>query len=808
MLIGKVSRAVAISCLEQAEEVISGSATPMVALNRRRRKTISPEKQKVVSEEKKLTILYGTKMGHALEMSRVLENRWESIHGSPNVDVVNLADFEPEDLPSLKLVVVVISTWDGGLPPESAKYFIDWLRDVSDDFRRSKTMLSNTVTGVFGLGSSAYSDDVFCTPAKEIASLFEKLHSKSAIPIGFGDDAEGDQDLDFIVWADQFISSVCGDLVKTDESGCCGGVDDDGTCGCHDDGNEVKRTKEPKLSDFNYIGDKRSNALLSKRAAKRAAKRASKKRDKAAMRRRRREAKASKEAKEEENIVTDEEDIENDLNLDIVELEERAKAAAKLRKEAAEGAHNLLGLEDDLIDDAAGELDAALALDDQEALDNAGKKNGDDGILDLEEIGKVMAAAESDRKKARNGPPRSMVTPRQRQALTKEGYKIIGTHSAVKLCRWTKNQLRGRGGCYKHTCYGITSYQCMEATPSLACANKCTFCWRHHKNPVGREWRWKTDEPEFIVDTAVKLHQQMIKASKGIPGVKPERLAEAFTVRHCALSLVGEPIMYPRINEMLAELHRREISTFLVTNAQFPECIERLAPVTQLYVSIDAATKDALKAVDRPLFKDFWERFIASLRALRKKKQRTVYRLTLLKEHNMKDVEEYSNLIRIGQPEFIEIKAVTFCGASDGSDLTFANVPYHEEVLSFSKDICKYVNSLDNCCEYGVASEHQHSNLVLLAKKKYQTPDSRWRTWIDYPKFHELVRKGEPFTADDYAALTPAWATYGAAERGMDPKEMRYYHNRTVRRAKEGKLSAQQLAQYPSDPAKFEKTQK
>ena len=39
------------------------------------------------------------------------------------------------------------------------------------------------------------------------------------------------------------------------------------------------------------------------------------------------------------------------------------------------------------------------------------------------------------------------------------------------------------GGCYKHTFYGITSYQCMEATPSLACANKCVFCWRHHKNP-------------------------------------------------------------------------------------------------------------------------------------------------------------------------------------------------------------------------------------------------------------------------------------------------------------------------------------
>lgn len=93
----------------------------------------------------------------------------------------------------------------------------------------------------------------------------------------------------------------------------------------------------------------------------------------------------------------------------------------------------------------------------------------------------------------------------------------------------------------------------------------------------------------------------------GVPGVLPSRLQEAYTVRHCALSLVGEPIMYPRINEMLRELHNRKISSFLVTNAQFPERIKQLEPVTQLYVSVDASTRESLKAIDRPLFKDFWE---------------------------------------------------------------------------------------------------------------------------------------------------------------------------------------------------------
>ena len=56
----------------------------------------------------------------------------------------------------------------------------------------------------------------------------------------------------------------------------------------------------------------------------------------------------------------------------------------------------------------------------------------------------------------------------------------------------------------------------------------------------------------------------------GIPGVKSERLLEAMTVQHCALSLVGEPIMYPEINTLINLLHDKNISTFLVTNAQFP----------------------------------------------------------------------------------------------------------------------------------------------------------------------------------------------------------------------------------------------
>jgi len=390
-----------------------------------------------------------------------------------------------------------------------------------------------------------------------------------------------------------------------------------------------------------------------------------------------------------------------------------------------------------------------------------------------------------------------MLTRKHRAQLTKEGYKIVGSHSAVKLCRWTKHQLRGRGGCYKHSFYGITSFQCMEATPSLACANKCVFCWRHHKNPVGTSWKWRMDAPDLIVSEGIEQHRKMIRECKGIPGVKPERFEEAMTVRHCALSLVGEPIMYPRINEMIADLHRRQISTFLVTNAQFPEAIHKLTPITQLYVSVDAATPESLKAVDRPLFTDYWERFLESLRALRAKRQRTVYRLTLVKGQNMASTVDYARLVALGEPDLIEIKSVTFCGESKASSLNMESVPWHEEVKAFTEAMLSAEGLSDN---YELACEHQHSCIVLIAHKRYKI-EGQWHTWINYDRFHELVAEGRDFDAMEYAAPTPDWALYNSQEAGFDPKETRVYHNRTKKRAKEGLLSEQQLRRYPTNPA-------
>lgn len=48
---------------------------------------------------------------------------------------------------------------------------------------------------------------------------------------------------------------------------------------------------------------------------------------------------------------------------------------------------------------------------------------------------------------------------------------------------------------------------------------------------------------------------EVFRSLKGVPGVIPERYLAAQKIQHCALSLVGEPILYPYINEFIDMLH-------------------------------------------------------------------------------------------------------------------------------------------------------------------------------------------------------------------------------------------------------------
>ncbi|GJC94173.1 wyosine base formation [Colletotrichum higginsianum] len=451
-------------------------------------------------------------------------------------------------------------------------------------------------------------------------------------------------------------------------------------------------------------------------------------------------------------------------------------------------------------DESAEEEDDEVLIEDSEAKPE--KLKNRKNIDDVEDLGRIMKSSSPDtdttnrtaaapiavdftsygkttQKKTPMSAAKEMVPKNSPTyaSLTKQGYSIVGSHSGVKICRWTKSALRGRGSCYKYSFYGINSHQCMETTPSLSCSNKCVFCWRHGTNPVGTTWRWVVDPPELIFDGVKANHYNKIKMLRGVPGVRAERFAEAMRIRHCALSLVGEPIFYPYINEFLGMLHAERISSFLVCNAQHPDQLAALKAVTQLYVSIDASNKESLRKIDRPLHRDFWERFQRCLDILREKrfKHRTVFRLTLVKGFNVDDeVEGYAQLVEKGLPCFVEIKGVTYCGTSTASNagLSMSNVPFYWEVAEFVKALEKRLN--EKGLKYGIAAEHAHSCCVLLASERFYV-DGKWHPRIDYQRFFELLEERGPdgnWKPEDYMGeATPEWATWGNG--GFDPRDER-----------------------------------
>jgi tRNA wybutosine-synthesizing protein 1 len=340
-----------------------------------------------------------------------------------------------------------------------------------------------------------------------------------------------------------------------------------------------------------------------------------------------------------------------------------------------------------------------------------------------------------------------MINNNTKKELESQQYRLVGNHSAVKICHWTKAGLRNEGLCYKHSFYGINSTQCLQMTTSLSCPSRCIFCWRGYKGAVSKEWKGIVDDPKMILEKSIEQQNKLIIGFKGNDKVAKDKFQEANTIKHTALSLTGEPILYPDINKFIDLCNKQKISTFLVTNAQYPELIKKLKPITQLYISLDAPNKELLKKIDCPLFPDYWERLIKSLKIMAKKEHRTALRLTLIKEMNDSNIEQYADLIKIAQPDFIEIKGYMFVGTSR-QRMDLKNMPYHEDIVLFSQKLNEILD------EYGIVGEHIPSRVVLLAKKEYKNKNL-WNTWIDFDKWNKLVNSKEKFTIKDYLQKTP-----------------------------------------------------
>ena len=298
---------------------------------------------------------------------------------------------------------------------------------------------------------------------------------------------------------------------------------------------------------------------------------------------------------------------------------------------------------------------------------------------------------------------------KQVEKLESSGYRFVGSHNhaAAKICHWTKQSILDKGVCYKEKFYGIESHRCLQMAPAVPnCQQKCEFCWRD-LSYTQTQWEGEYDDPKTIIDEAVKAQNNLLCGFFGNDKAIKEKLEESKTPTNAAISLAGEPMLYPEIDELIAEFNRRNFTTFVVSNGQ---CVDKLKNLEnepyQLYLSLDAPTKKIYNDVCQPQISEGWDNLNQSLDTLASFNSRTCIRTTCVKGRNMTNPEKYAELIKKASPDFVEIKAY-MCVGSSRHRLTPDNMPTFDEVKSFAQKIG------ENCGKK-IVNESEVSRVVLL----------------------------------------------------------------------------------------------
>ena len=303
-----------------------------------------------------------------------------------------------------------------------------------------------------------------------------------------------------------------------------------------------------------------------------------------------------------------------------------------------------------------------------------------------------------------------------KKKLEKQGHRFSGEHCTVKICRWTRKSLIDDGECYKSKFYGIDSWGCCQMSPWLECQNKCLHCWR----PIEFDFKVKgqINNPKQIIKDCIEQQQKLLSGFKGNKKINMNKFREAQEPMQFAISLTGEPTLYPKIGKLIKELRKQEKTSFLVTNGLCPEVLEKLNKnnqlPTQLYLSLNASNKKLYEKFTRSSLKNAWKKFNETLELFPKLKTRKVIRMTLVRDLNMKDkyVEEYVKLIKKALPDFIEIKGYMSVGFAR-QRLGYDKMPSHEEIKDFAKKIVKKLGK-----GYKILDEHVFSRVVLIGRDK------------------------------------------------------------------------------------------
>jgi tRNA wybutosine-synthesizing protein 1 len=302
-----------------------------------------------------------------------------------------------------------------------------------------------------------------------------------------------------------------------------------------------------------------------------------------------------------------------------------------------------------------------------------------------------------------------MISDELRALLLKQKYKLIGRNAGVKLCTWTKHSLRGKGACYKEKFYGISSHRCLQMAPAInVCSHNCVFCWRATQFTQTKVY--DPDEPAEIIDRAIDAQRMLLSGFGGFEGVDKQKLKEAYNPNQVAISLSGEPTLYPYLPELITRFMQRNFTTFVVSNGTNPQMLERIKP-TQLYITLPAPNEEIYKKTCQPLIMDGWKKINESLDILHDKsarRARTVARLTLVRNINMLDPKGYAKLIEKYLPMYVEAKAYMAVGFSR-QRLGMNFMPNHAEIVEFAQKLAEETG-------YIITDEQTPSRVVLLAR--------------------------------------------------------------------------------------------
>jgi tRNA wybutosine-synthesizing protein 1 len=217
-------------------------------------------------------------------------------------------------------------------------------------------------------------------------------------------------------------------------------------------------------------------------------------------------------------------------------------------------------------------------------------------------------------------------------------------------------------------------------------------------------------QPEEIVTASIKAQEKILSGYKGHPRVDWRKLAEAHQPKNVAISLTGEPTLYPNISELIRTYRRKDFTVFLVTNGTLPDRLAKLSQdPTQLYISLCAPNKQIYNKICRPLMPNAWEQLNSSLELLQSFKCKTALRMTLIKNHNMSNIDEYAKIIKKANPTFIETKAYMHIGFSN-LRLKFIDMPQLAEVKTFAEELAEKTG-------YNIINESADSRVVLLSAK-------------------------------------------------------------------------------------------